>query len=345
MSPENTSNKLQGRLLNRFFVEFLNRTGFVSPPAKHISGYADGIVDLLRAKAGEKPDLPISLSSMAGKFLINPQPDFNLEYIFHAAEIDFLPDQDKFVIKMKPHLLTTSADELNGFDDTQLTASGRFTYAHEIAHRFFFIPTGKKWNRAINLLMQERGYSRFTSIFYYLRNQEENYCSQIARKVLVPADMVASFATDHPGAFIPRISQEFLVPIPSALLAWRDAMQKSYLTKDPAIFVMYLCAVMRKEEVRYIQINASVGPFAGNNLNLRTPFLYKASTEVLGYHLRDLTITRFCDRVFQDDGSIDIPLILRNKQGEKVWVRLQGGWQPLADEEFFRSGLLWGHII
>lgn len=348
MIPENPFTKKQRRIYSRLFTGLLNKTGFVSPPTKHVQDYADGIVDLLRAKVGENSIPPVFLSSAAEDFLIDPEPIFNRDKYSNTGQISFDQKNGHFVIEMENELLTNPNDMPVNFAESGLTPRGRFTYAHEIAHRFFFVPTNHGWEWGITLLTKYKKHSSFLQFaFYYLNRQEERYCNQIARQVLVPADALPTTTQldSSLGEFISDVSKKFLVPIPSALLAVRDAIQEGYFTKEPNIFIMYLCAQKRAGGISSIRIDCSIGPFADNNLGLRTPYLWKASSEYLGYGFNEFILSLFRSSGFKDyREEVDTSLLLKNKINNSDVFNLRGWWYPLANNEFFKSGLVYGRL-
>jgi hypothetical protein len=125
--------------------------------------------------------LQVRLSKVARDFNIRPLPEFIPGA--HDGEITFQQPPGEFVIKL------CNADG-NSLRARAAEPRMRFTYAHEFAHRFFFVHVGDKWERALhvvtsNLDTAERMRHRIT-----LRRIEEGLCNRIARRLLIPDEFL-----------------------------------------------------------------------------------------------------------------------------------------------------------
>src|SRR6185295_14642502 len=69
---------------------------------------------------------------------------------------------------------------------------GRFTYAHEFCHRFFYVPTDVGWQRAVTRVVQrETDSARQWRVMRLLGSLEEQLCSLGAGELLVPSSQLA----------------------------------------------------------------------------------------------------------------------------------------------------------
>lgn len=127
---------------------------------------------------------PIRLSPIAHEFLVHPTPTFDDSV--PEGRIGFDRAQGCFRIRLNP---------LAGSRDNPAAISGprrrlRFTYAHEFAHRFFFVESGDTWARAALLATNAN-----TQISSEVALQEEQLCNRIAADVLVPECLLADLVT------------------------------------------------------------------------------------------------------------------------------------------------------
>lgn len=142
----------------------------------------DRVVATIKAALGPDDILPIRLSSIARKFLIEPRPE--LISGRHDGEIEFVPDMGTFVIRL------CSSDDSS-------TMRQRFTYAHEFAHRFFFVRTTEGWKRALDITLEESEPAARLRARRILKGIEEALCNSIARRVLIPDEFIASHCHLH----------------------------------------------------------------------------------------------------------------------------------------------------
>ena len=66
----------------------------------------------------------------------------------------------------------------------------RFTYAHEVAHRFFSVKEGGKWCRARDLATSDLPLADEMKQKITLSRIEEGLRNSIARRVLIPDDQL-----------------------------------------------------------------------------------------------------------------------------------------------------------
>jgi hypothetical protein len=128
--------------------------------------------------------LPIRLSTVADRFLIRPKPEMISGN--HDGQIDFDSQSGQFVIKLCRTGDSPSVNKGGGL------ARLRFTYAHEMAHRFFFIQHSNSWIRALDAAVAGLTVSATMKERITLNRIEEGMCNNIARRLLIPDDSLIS---------------------------------------------------------------------------------------------------------------------------------------------------------
>jgi hypothetical protein len=133
--------------------------------------------------------LPIRLSMVAQDFLIDPLPE--IEPSVRDGCLEFDKTKGKFVIKLGRN---SRKRELGPRDmlyeglNPLLLRRERFTYAHEFAHRFFFVEEGGTWRRAADIAVAGLTGADHFDASARLYRSEERSCNNIARRLLVPDD-------------------------------------------------------------------------------------------------------------------------------------------------------------
>lgn len=141
------------------------------------------IESALEGQRGRTP--PVRLSRIARSFLIDPRPC--LVPIQHDGEIVFDDSSQSFTIRLRcPESPMTLV---------QLAANPRyrFTYAHEMAHRFLFIKHGQTWRRALDVATEGLSSASRLREKVTLSRIEEGLCNGIARRVLIPDSFVHEY--------------------------------------------------------------------------------------------------------------------------------------------------------
>jgi hypothetical protein len=122
--------------------------------------------------------LPVRLSSVANDFCISPVP--HLTHGAHDGHLEYQEHSGQFVIT----LCTPFPDRPLREQPNQ--SRMRFTYAHEVAHRFFFVNQHGKWARARDLATSNLPLAEEMKHKITLSRIEEGLCNSIARRVLIP---------------------------------------------------------------------------------------------------------------------------------------------------------------
>jgi hypothetical protein len=128
--------------------------------------------------------LPIRLSRVAPQFSVRPTP----EYISgsHDGEIRYDQETRLFIIR-----LCCDRGQLP-LDDVRQLPRLRFTYAHEMAHRFFFVQKAQGWIRALEAVTVALKPSLRLQELVTLSRIEEGLCNNIARRLLIPDKLLES---------------------------------------------------------------------------------------------------------------------------------------------------------
>jgi Zn-dependent peptidase ImmA (M78 family) len=197
--------------------------------------------------------LPIRLSRIAAAFNIKPRPVFD-STIAHGR-LSFDPESQLFTIHLGsseiPQPRDTTPEHL--FDarvqgDPAMTARLRFTYAHEMAHRFLYVKREDSWVRALGLSYSAKHASALGPKLRRLTIVEEQLCNRIAGRILVPERRLASYLTEQFSIARNEIELSRLLEILSQkFLVSRECMfvQMQRLVRRGAISVpQSFCALM-----------------------------------------------------------------------------------------------------
>lgn len=126
----------------------------------------------LRQSDGAKRG-PHRLASIVSLLNVDPRPLVNETARDGALRYD--EATGRFRVSLRRNTLSSSYDR-------------RLTYAHEIAHSFFFVPDGGSWTRAINMIARGRETLDRCYLFNYVGDIEEKLCDTIASKMVVMYD-------------------------------------------------------------------------------------------------------------------------------------------------------------
>jgi hypothetical protein len=149
--------------------------------APDVKALEDQIVDTILGAVRQRHSdrrLPVRLSSVANDFCISPIP--HLAHGAHDGQLEYEERIGRFVIT----LCTPFPDR--PLHEQPNRARMRFTYAHEVAHRFFFVNERGKWSRARDLATSNLPLAEEMKQKITLSRIEEGLCNSIARRVLIP---------------------------------------------------------------------------------------------------------------------------------------------------------------
>lgn len=123
----------------------------------------------------------VRLSKVARQFNIRPQPELIVGA--HDGELTFEVPPGEFVIRL-------CRGDTASRKEVQSQARMRFTYAHEFAHRFFYVECDGKMERALTVVTRKLEVAEGMRQQITLRNVEEGLCNRIARRLLVPDEFL-----------------------------------------------------------------------------------------------------------------------------------------------------------
>ncbi len=155
--------------------------------ARDFGTFEDTVVERILGEVRKQPAekiLPVRLSAVAQKFLIRPSPQVIAGK--HDGEIDFDAEAGLFVIKL------CKEDASQPTSGPRTLARQRFTYAHEMAHRFCFIEESNRWVRAVDVATARLTPSAAMRERITINRIEEGVCNNIARRILIPEDFLVS---------------------------------------------------------------------------------------------------------------------------------------------------------
>ena len=119
---------------------------------------------------------------MAEEFLIQRRPERS--GASGRGHIEFDTTRQRFVI-----VLGGALERGRGAVETvALVRFERFVYAHEFAHRFFFVRVGDGWSRALAEVVEASSGAERFKIARSVPGIEEKICNNIATRLLVPRE-------------------------------------------------------------------------------------------------------------------------------------------------------------
>lgn len=293
--------------------------------------------------------LPVHLSRVTEQFLIDPVPTRAVGPT--GGSLKFHCDRKKFVIT----LYGLNADS---YDDIGPRSRLRFNYAHEVAHRFFFIEHNDEWVRAIHeAITSLKGPERIRALTN-LTQHEEAICNNIARRVLIPDDFLLNTIAPELMSELWAIRKQFfdvlgkfakllVVSRECLLLRLRNAIAKDMIKAPPqcALFVVEHSGARDKARR------------TNGELHLRMPLL---PSELLNQSLKPafpgMNLTAFgrpADEIVRDlvfstsaAGAVKLPMHFAFKRATDeggLTMNFRGWWHKLPSAKNRHTKLLfWG---
>lgn len=323
------------------------------------------ILEAIEKHSGTKP--PIAVSSAAKDFMISPVPVFDDSVREGTIEFDLV--RQEFIIRLNKRRQQLSGKvsqaEQSGRAspaDLQLNYRGRFTYAHEFAHRFFFVQADEGWVRAIELTAQETPRELRPQVLKTLHKLEEELCNRIAGDVLVPKAELVSVFRDRLDAeqykrlaeffqLVRRASSLFRVSHECILVRLERAIRQGHLEYPKNLCVLLVRVSDRKVGGRSrwdFRVRESIIPVEISGVKIERVFPGIA-VQNLGAEFRSFAESFLNLGSQREIHAVEIPLMLRERGSTgNVKVRLKG-WSvalPTAhDGQYEEKGfLLWGAL-
>jgi hypothetical protein len=223
---------------------------------------------------GNREKLPVRLSIVAEHFLIRPNPEIISGS--HDGEMEFDASTGKFIIK----LCSSEKKQLSELRDLP---RHRFTYAHEMAHRFFYIQKGGQWVRAIDSVTARLSTVEAMRERITLSRSEEGCCNSIARRLLMPEHLLHSECRldewfdegEHLFTHISRAAKKFGVSLHCLLVQLQQEVQNGRmpLLSSRCLFLVEQSTgtILRRSQAK-LRITTAImpgriGPFAS-----KTPY-------------------------------------------------------------------------
>lgn len=183
---------------------------------------------------------PIRLSAVAEQFKIRPSPEIVRKN--QTSTIEFDEESGQFRIYLNPSVVGPRTET-----DSQVGSHRnlRFTYAHEFAHRFLFVESRERWERALRLVVAARPSFERLSAARTLSILEERLCNRAAGRLLAPEEELVACITGTLDAY----AREDASAIWPAIDAIADRFQ-----------ISSWCAVRRLADVRATGALERLGP-------------------------------------------------------------------------------------
>ena len=239
-----------------------------------------------RAIRDQRGDIiPVAVSAAAQVFNVKPEPI--MVAMPRDGAMRFDPREGRFVIRINPSgwkyaNSRMDADEDRCFPDLSLDSRSRFTYAHEFAHRFFFVSADSAWRRAIDLATQGLQSDAHRKAVRNLSNYEETLCNRIAGDVLVPETHLIHVLSDTLGKLdglnlaLRGSSKTFRVSQECLLVRIRRAVLHSRLSCPPNLCIFVITRSDRKggegRSRRDLRIRESIMPTQISGVRVSAPF-------------------------------------------------------------------------
>jgi len=269
----------------------------------------------------------------------------------HDGQIDFDSRSGMFVIKLCRASDSPSAKKGGGL------ARLRFTYAHEMAHRFFFIRRSNSWIRALDAAVAGLPVSVTMKERITLNRIEEGICNNIARRLLIPDDSLISDCKisewfNEGQAFFRLLADKaktFGVSVDCLLVRLQKASRMAEIDwSDPSFAIVVALSrghVLRRGDLKPRIVTALMPQTIGD---FQPQQIYPGfSFEKFGNEAVE-AITPLLSAGSQKCGRTQQRVTLLGKKGtgsSKVTFLIDGWWQMLSSESVQSPRLLlWGKL-
>jgi Zn-dependent peptidase ImmA (M78 family) len=288
--------------------------------------------------------IPVRLSMVADRFQVKPEP--KLVRGQYDGELEFDAVDGRFVIT-----LCTDHPELPLFRLPHQTRL-RFTYAHELAHRFFYVRAGVSWLRARDIATQTLRLADQMEQRITLGRLEERLCNKIAARVLIPdryisagCDLATWFSDSR--QFYLRLSSEAKslgVSRDCLLIRLRETASRSRMGPHVAFIVGKSAGPINKRAAFTMRVLTTLSPaeIDGHKVSVYPGM----EVEKLG----ETAAKIFCNLVgtsSEQEGRVQVPIWLGHRK--KSMANLDGCWRVLSAQNRVSSSrdariLLWGRL-
>ena len=225
----------------------------------------------------------------------------------------------------------------------------RFTYAHEIAHRFFYVSVGTAWRRARDLATERLRLPEQMEQRITLGRLEERLCNKIAARVLIPDSWISNscdlqewFADTE--RFCEKLSNQAKslgVSRDCLMIRLRETESRCRMGPNVAFLVGRSYGSINKRAAFTLRVLTALSPYQIDGCKL--PAIYPGmEIERFG----EIAAKVLCDLINRANvqGTIHVPLWI-DKSGKTI-ANLNGCWNLLSaghtggDDRI----LLWGKL-
>lgn len=212
--------------------------------SRTLPAFEESVVERIAATLGPRPSIPIRLAGSVSSFQIVPRPVFDEKV--PTGRLTFDRDTGQFTITLnpRPHQRVWLDDD----PSLSLQPFLRFAYAHEVAHRFFFVERDGLWERVLERTTQGISTAALRDrAVLELYRLEEDSCNRIAGRVLVPdralADSfcaaVGSISREARaascGALLGQARAAFEVPLGVLLVSLSQGVDRGRIQMPPGL--------------------------------------------------------------------------------------------------------------
>jgi hypothetical protein len=327
--------------------------------------FENRVVDLVQrawSDYGARP-LPVRLNKIAPRFQVRALPQ---SASFHGeASINFDQQAGEFVISLGSRCNVDSRKQISLWQgDFERRRRLRFTYAHELAHRFCFVGDSSSWLRAIHLIARELQGVERSRVLRILCPLEEAICNSIASRLLVPDLDLQRFIARWGGKVAPCFdffslvtagASDFEISRECFLGALKDAAERGVIELGGNFFSVLVHDSDRKGKSRSPRCRPRVMfPIVGVASDLGTvlPPFPGMAVSVLGSEIADLIATEAAADKYSDS-IMSIPILLKVRQAQDIPVssrevlvdfRFRGWWHTWSQHGARRTTLIWGQL-
>lgn len=335
---------------------YLDILGFQSTDelANHITL---AIREAIRDQRGDI--IPVAVSAAAHAFGIRPEPTFGEPA--REGAIQFDAREDKFVIRINQSRPPNTIPRAFDYDDEispelSLLYRSRFTYAHEFAHRFFFVQADSAWRRALDIATQDLDEDKRRVAFRNLYNYEEMLCNRIAGDVLVPEAHLLRILGNCLGEIdglhldLRKASYAFRVSQECLLVRIKRAVLDSQMSCPPNLCILLITRSDRKggesRARRDLRIRESIMPAQMSGVSVKKLFTGLALRN-LGHEALSASEAAVASKPGSYPSPVNLTIDLASSDGSGVIkTRLTGWIRCLYSGHEGRSAaeglLLWG---
>jgi hypothetical protein len=310
-------------------------------------------------------EVPIIVSRAARSLQINPKPKFSSGV--KEGRIAFEEDEKRFVITLNGRYeqarLNRPRRDISGSESpSSLLLRGRFTYAHEVAHRCCFVLSDGVWKPAIDLATEGLGLPDRVKAMRVLTALEEGVCNSAAAKVLIPEEVflqrigarLPSNNLPSDESFFRRVdllSQDLLVSRESLIRRCRMAIQQGVLEIEDNFCILLFRVSDRTSGGRsHWKPRVSIAITPGAFSQGRPHLVSGMEIERLGTPALRFVTALLRDPSWRPYGTLELPVTtarsIFGRTSIPLTASIKGWWQTFGSrrDDGARKVLIWGRL-